>query len=666
MKRGLAGLVFSLLIFIGFGSCDLLTEPGGPEGGGNLVISLGAGAGRAVTSGTDLPGDVLAALRYEVTLTGPGGEVLEREVTGGGTLNLTVTPGEWRIDAKAYKEDGLAGTGSLLFTVAPGHNAVEVPMHINGGYFDIAVDSSMSNGTVTADYDAAFPETAITLTVRPEAGYVLKAGTLTYNYGGSGHEPSGSGLIYAFTMPAADVTVGAAFEPLPPGTYSITPAASVSHGTVNPDVGFAAAGATVTLTITPDPGYTLHAGTVIYNDGSDHPIAGPPYAFTMPSANVTVSAAFEAAYSVAFNTNGGTPVPAVQAVAVGGTATEPAAPAKTGFTFGGWYREAGLINLWDFSTDTVTGNITLYAKWTYIFTTPAQYRDMVPLSGGTITGSGSVGAFIAGRTVTLSAFSIAKYETTWELWEEVRAWAESNERGAGKYDIANNGEQGHGGSDGTSGSDWTDEQKKRRPVTTINWRDAIVWCNAYSEMSGKEPVYYTDITYTTVLRTSTNDGGTNTVADTAVMKPGANGYRLPTEAEWEYAARGGDQENATAWDYIYAGSDTVGDVAWYRVNAHTVGDSDPDYGAHPVGTKAPNTADLYDMSGNVYDWCWDWYAGSIGTGTVNDPAGAATGANRVLRGGKWNIAETSCTVALRSGSYPSSLNYDVGFRLVSP
>jgi hypothetical protein len=118
MKRAvLTGVLFSLLIVIGFGSCDFVLGPDKPvKGGGNLVISLGAGEARAVTSGADLPDDVLASLRYEVTLTGPGGDVLERTVTGGETLNLTVSPGEWRITAKAYKEDGLAGTGSLLFT----------------------------------------------------------------------------------------------------------------------------------------------------------------------------------------------------------------------------------------------------------------------------------------------------------------------------------------------------------------------------------------------------------------------------------------------------------------------------------------------------------------------------------------------------------------------
>lgn len=127
-------------------------------------------------------------------------------------------------------------------------------------------------------------------------------------------------------------------------------------------------------------------------------------------------------------------------------------------------------------------------------------------------------------------------------------------------------------------------------------------------------------------------------------------FRLPTEAEWEYAARGGRQSKV----YRYAGSDHASEVAWYGDTWET--------GTHPVGSKAPNELGLYDMSGNIYEWCQDWF-GRYRGGDQTNPKGPESGKNRVLRGGSWFVEESYVRVSNRSGSSPDSQFIHIGFRL---
>ena len=136
-------------------------------------------------------------------------------------------------------------------------------------------------------------------------------------------------------------------------------------------------------------------------------------------------------------------------------------------------------------------------------------------------------------------------------------------------------------------------------------------------------------------------------------------FRMPTEAEWEFAAKGGKKSKG----YTYAGSNTIGDVAWYSVNSYDLGSSDPNYGTHPVAQKAPNELGLYDMSGNVWEWCADWYASNYSSGAQTNPTGPTTGSSRVLRGSSWFGNAANCRTANRSIYAPGSRNSDLGFRL---
>ena len=168
------------------------------------------------------------------------------------------------------------------------------------------------------------------------------------------------------------------------------------------------------------------------------------------------------------------------------------------------------------------------------------------------------------------------------------------------------------------------------PVEYVSWYDAVEFCNKLSEMSGFKKCY--------------SGSGSNIKCDFS-----RNGYRLPTEAEWKYAARGGDKSKG----FKYSGSNDIGEVAWYYDNSG--------HETHPVKSKKPNELGLYDMSGNVWEWCNDWYSNSLHGG--NDPRGAASGSYRVIRGGCWDSSADSCSVLRRSYYGPSGTLNGLGFRL---
>ena len=134
----------------------------------------------------------------------------------------------------------------------------------------------------------------------------------------------------------------------------------------------------------------------------------------------------------------------------------------------------------------------------------------------------------------------------------------------------------------------------------------------------------------------------------------SKGGRLPTEAEWEFAARGGNESEG----YIYSGSDDLDKVGWYKNNSGG--------GTKPIGQKKPNELGIYDMNGNVWEWCDDWYYGEYPIGAVTNPTGPSTGVNRVIRGGCWDYPAQNCRVAIRADGYPPVSNDHIGFRVVFP
>ena len=272
-------------------------------------------------------------------------------------------------------------------------------------------------------------------------------------------------------------------------------------------------------------------------------------------------------------------------------------------------------------------------------TTPTGF---VTVAGSTVAGGdkfkvgNNAGVFVAGRSVAISTFWICDHEVTQAEYQAVM---------------------------GTNPSNWTGDDL---PVEKVSWYDAIYYCNKKSLNEGLAACYavggkddpsqwgYTPHAEKSICGTITCDFS-------------KNGYRLPTEAEWEYAARGGKAGCEAAKPTDWAGTDSSSELrkyAWYKSNS---GDK-----THAVktekqaGVNSANSLGLYDMSGNVWEWCWDWYDDtSTPSITASTPAsGASSGSNRVDRGGSWQSGDDYCLVAYRGKLSPSIRVDNLGFRVV--
>lgn len=182
-----------------------------------------------------------------------------------------------------------------------------------------------------------------------------------------------------------------------------------------------------------------------------------------------------------------------------------------------------------------------------------------------------------------------------------------------------------------------------RPVERAHWYDAVEFCNRLSEMCGLEPVYQIDKT----VKDPNNQNDFDDLKWLVIRKKDANGYRLPTEAEWEFAAHGGIYGSGLE----FSGSSALDKVGWYYENSHRE--------TQPVSLFAPNELGLYDMSGNVWEWCFDWR----GKESEIQTGGPESGHVRVLRGGSWLSDASVCRVAFRNDLLPGRRDRNFGFRL---
>ncbi|MCQ2253285.1 MAG: formylglycine-generating enzyme family protein [Bacteroidales bacterium] len=256
------------------------------------------------------------------------------------------------------------------------------------------------------------------------------------------------------------------------------------------------------------------------------------------------------------------------------------------------------------------------------FAQEITFPEMIQVEGGTFWMGNDYAKASSGisdespeHKVTVNSFKMSKTEVTFELFDQFCDFT--------GWEKPSDGKNGRG----------------KMPASNVSWKAAIFFCNWLSRSQGLDPYYNVQRDSTDIRVTSLNET--------------ANGYRLPTEAEWEYAARGG----AKGKTYIYSGSNDYKEVAWCKVNSQL--------SPHEVGLKKPNELGIYDMTGNVWEWCWDLYDKAYYKNSPeSNPMGSEKGTDRVYRGGNWTSNLDDLRLTSRQHNADNQASGGVGIRLV--
>jgi uncharacterized repeat protein (TIGR02543 family) len=579
----------------------------------------------------------------------------------------------------------------------------------NQWYFDYPVTTTMilyarwvpQTRTVQFKVNGGNDLPRSSFTIPIASGVVMNPGSPSrpgYTFGGWFTDPVGT-VIWNFstdriTIPDEIIGMDAfyLYAKWTPNPYTVT---FLSYETEDPESQTLTYGERIKRPDTPaNPGRALDGWFTL--DGRSTYNWGTRWNFdTMVEGNVTLHAKWDDInYTIRFhsgNPNGAPPNvvfiqawPEEQHVVYGGTVTEPFMPPlpappqnvnETDWSFFRWDHALGYsgdpnvidrtiantndLQPWNFDTVvtevfTIEDNgeqvLNLYARWV----PPVPEMVWVP-KGNFIMGdsgvSGSPAAYHAypTRRVTMDGFYISRYQVTQIQYQNLMSGKITNTRPSN-----------------------ASQDSDHRPVERVSWFDAIFYCNALTE--NRMIAENLDAVYNIENIIRAGDGGAQVPATTIAgsissatvttnTSPSGfyNGYRLPTEAEWEYAAKGG---HGSPGNFIYAGSSDVNLVAWYNATVTT----QIVKATQPVGTKAPNALGIYDMSGNVSEWCWDWFVSYKEiinlAGNALNPTGPLSGTERVRRGGAWNNAAGNVRSAMRNSEPPVNANWVVGFRVV--